>query len=142
MHYQFPLTAISGGSKTILINNIAEFHAFAKGRVIGYNFTMLSRVWDARARCYVDRDVTDTWIIRDDCGRVVLADAFGRAPQIDWRNHPKYRWCQFDYRDGPVPGICRGRRRKQVGNRKRHGGRGVAARIRFLHSGDPRLEIE
>ena len=142
MRHLFPLTAISGGGATMLIDDVDGFRAFCRKRTVGENFAVLRRTWDWRIRDYVENDITDAWIIRDDRGRVVTAKSFGPAPVVHWRDLPHNRWRLFDHRDGPVPGLNRRRWGTHDAPRKRHGGRGVVARTKAFHSGDPRLEVE
>lgn len=142
MRHLFPLTAISGGGETRVIEDVDAFRAFAKGRVIGVRFALMRRTWDWRTYAYVDNDVTDEWIVRDDAGRVVLATTFDVPPAGNWRKRLRNRRGDFDFRDGPVPGLIRRRWGTHDAPRERHGGRGVAARTEAFHSGDPRLEIE
>lgn len=141
MRYLFPLTAISGGGSTLLLHDVEGFRAFCRGRVIGERFAAMRRVWDWRIRDYVERDVTDCWIVRDDRGRVVLPTVFDEPVSVNWKKRCRNRRRDFDHRDGPVPGLNRRRWGTHDAPRKRHGGRGVAARIEAFHSGDPLLEV-
>lgn len=141
MRYLFPLTAISGGGVTTLIQNVAAFHDFVRGRLVGERFADMARVWNWRLRDYVERDLADAWIVRDDRGRTIGANSFGPSPTVHWRDLPRNRWRQFTFRDGPVPGVHGYCHQRHDAPRKRHGGRGVEARNRLLHSGDPLREI-
>lgn len=142
MHYLFPLIAISREGSTIILPDVDAFRAFSKGRVIGERFNAVERVWDWRTHSYVKRDITYEWIVRDDKGRVILRDSFGPEPQLHWRDLPHNRWRAFEYRNGPVPGVRRGWKRRSAAARKRHGGRGVAARNRLFHTGDPLRDLD
>lgn len=142
MRYLFPLTAISGGGSTILIDGVEGFRAFCRGRTIGERFAAMRRVWDWRLNDYVERDLTDCWIVRDDRGRVVLPGVFDEPRSTNWKKRCRNRRRDFDFRDGPVPGVRNRCRQKHDAPRKRHGGRGVVARIGAFHSGDPRDEHE
>ena len=142
MRHLFPLTAISGGGETRIIPDVDAFRVFADGRLIGERFAVMRLVWDHRTLDYVARDLADAWIVRDDRGRVVLADAFEVPRSGNWKKRRRNRRGDFDFRDGPVPGLLRRRWGTHDAPRKRHGGRGVAARILTFHSGDPRDDAE
>jgi len=142
MRYLFPLTAVAGDGRTTLIYGVAAFRDFARTHVIGERFAAMARVWDWRTHAYVDRDVSDDWIVRDDRGRVVTGGSFGPHPTVHWRDLPHNRWRRYAFRDGPVPGVHGMCHQRHDAPRKRHGGRGVAARSRLLHSGDPLRELD
>lgn len=142
MPYLFPLTAISGGGETRVIDTVDAFNAFVRGRVIGARFCEMRRVWDWRAYTFVERDISDAWIVRDDAGRIVLATSFDKPRSGNWKKRRRNRRGDFEFRDGPVPGLIRRRWGTHDAPRKRHGGRGVAVRIRTFHRRDPRLDME
>ena len=139
MHHIFPLIATSRDGDTVLIHGIDAFHAFVAGRHVGERFFMWTRSYSHVLGRYVLVERRNDWIVRDDRGRVVLPDTFRDDRPVRWhRSVPG----QHAYRDGPVPGIRHSYRRVSHGARKRHGGRGVAARIQAFNSGaiDPHEE--
>lgn len=138
MRHIFPLTAFSGDGRTLPIPNVDAYHAFARGRVLGERIAGMRRAWCWRTHEYVDRDVTDAWVVRDAAGRVVIPGAFGdpAAPAA------RRRRGDFEYRVGPVPFCGKRCHQRHDAPRKRHGGRGVVARTLAFHTGDPLAEID
>lgn len=136
MRYLFPLIALSGGGETHLIPDVAAYLDFVRGRTVGERFALMRRIWDWRIYDWIDRDLTDAWIVRDDAGRIVAPGSLG-DPKPKPRRRP-----HFDHRRGPVPFCGKRVHQKHDAPRKRHGGRGVAIRARLLHGGDPRLDVD
>lgn len=138
MRHIFPLTAFSGDGRTLPIADLDGYHAFARGRMLGERIAAMRRVWCWRTHEYVDRDVSDAWVVRDAAGRVVIPGAFG---DISARIHHRRRH-DFEHRGGPVPFCGKRCHQRHDAPRKRHGGRGVVARTRAFHSGDPMQEVD
>ncbi len=139
MHYLFPLIATSRDGDTVLLYGIEAFHAFVAGRHVGERFSTWTRSYSYVLHRYVTVERRNDWIVRDDRGRVVLPDAFADGRPVRWHHSSQGRYA---YRNGPVPGIRHSYSRISHGARKRHGGRGVAARIAAFSSGavDPHEE--
>lgn len=142
MKYLFPLTAIHIDGHTLVIDTVEGFNDFARRNNIGERHRFRDFVYDRMTRSYDYRECTNDWIVRDDAGRVVLMHTFTPLRSTNWKKRCRNRRGNFDFRDGPVPGVRRGWKRKSMTPRKRHGGRGVAARIALLHSQDPWDEVE
>jgi hypothetical protein len=139
MRHLFPLTAFSGGGRTLPIPDVDAYHAFARGRLLGEHLAGMRRVWCWRTHEYVDRDVTDAWFVRDAAGRVVVPGAFGDPATL---RAACRRRGDFEHRGGPVPFCGKRCHQRHDAPRKRHGGRGVVARARAFHAGDPLRELD
>jgi len=137
MKYLFPLIATSRDGESVLIQDVAAFRAFVRGRDIGERFSSWTRAYDRILGTYhwVERRLG--WIVRDDRGRVVLPDSMDEPCSANWRKRCRNRRGDFEHRCGPVPGLRLGRGygRPSQAARKRHGGRGVAARNAEFNSG-------
>jgi hypothetical protein len=142
MKYLFPLTALSRDGETRLVYGVEAFREFARGRLIGERFSAWTLAYSRFLRAYEWIEKPNDWIVRDDRGRVVLAHAFDPTPSTNWKKRYRSRRGDFEHRNGPVPGLRGGYRRLSQGARKRHGGRGVAARIQAFHSHDARNDVE
>ena len=138
MHYLYPLVATSRTGETRLLYTREAYYAFLSNKVIGERFTRSIRKFNHWTRVYEWLDVEVDWILRDDRGRVVDPDPLDRRP--DWFRFR--RAAEFEHRNGPVPGLHGHYRRCSQAARKRHGGRGVAARIAAFHSGRAVDELE
>ncbi len=136
MRYLFPLIATSRDGESVLLYDVAEFRAFSKGRDIGERFSVWARAYDRIMLTYRWVEHRRDWIVRDDRGRVVLPGCFDEGP-VDWRKRYRNRRGDFEFRRGPVPGLRLGfgYGRPSQAARKRHGGRGVAARNAAFNSG-------
>ena len=137
MKYLFPLVATSRDGETVLLYDVVAFRTFVKGRHIGERFSSWTRAYNRFLRTYEWVERRTGWIVRDDRGRTVLPDSFDAPSSINWKKRYRNRRGDFEFRNGPVPGILRWpkRGRPSQAARKRHGGRGVAARIAAFHSG-------
>ena len=143
MKYLFPLVATSRWGDTELIYDVGEFHAFVETRRVDQNFTSWTHHYNRFTRRFEWLEVPNDWIIRDDKGRTIVQTTFGIDPSQDWSRIRRKRRGDFEHRSGPVPGLIgrRGRRASQA-CRKRHGGRGVAARIRAFNARRSPIEME
>lgn len=143
MKYLFPLVATSRHGDTELIYDVDEFHVFTANRRIDQNFTSWTHQYNRFTRLYEWLEIANDWIVRDDRGRVIVQTTFGIPPMKDWSRLHRNRRGDFEYRSGPVPGLCRVRgRRASQACRKRHGGRGVAARIRAFNGRKMPVEMD
>lgn len=142
MRYLFPLVATSRLGETVLLYTVDEFRAFVRGKRIGDHLAWWGSEYDSETRTFHVVRRTGDWILRDDAGRAVPPAAFEPVVSQNCRKRRFRRLGEFEHRAGPVPGIRRHWRRKSEGARKRHGGRGVAARTAQNHGGDPWDEVE
>lgn len=140
MKYLFPLTAIHHDGHTVMVYTVEAFRNL-KGS-IGIRHRYTEYVYNRVTRSYGYEARLNDWIVRDDAGRVILPGAFDQPPSANWKKHRRNRCGNFDFRDGPVPGVRRHWRRASAGARKRHGGRGVTIRNATFHSSDPMHELD
>lgn len=143
MHYLFPLVATSRWGETELIHDVDGFFAFTRTRRIDQKFTSWIHQYDWRRRTYEWLEIRNDWIIRDDRGRVIVQTTFGSPPHVARTPYHGTRAGRFEHRNGPVPGLLSNvGRRTSHGARKRHGGRGVAARIKAFNARGSRIDMD
>lgn len=143
MHHLFPLVATSRWGETQLIYDVDEFFAFTRTRRIDRNFTNWTLQYDWRLKRHEWLEVRNDWIIRDDRGRVIVQTTFGSPPHASRTPYHGTRAGRFEHRNGPVPGLLSNvGRRMSHGARKRHGGRGVAARIAAFNARGSRIDVD
>lgn len=134
MPYLYPLIATSWTGETVLLPDAAAAGAFIRGKTIGDHFGWIDAGFSRILGTWQTLWRPIEWILRDDGGRVVSpGDLPAPAPC------PR-RPGSFEHRNGPVPGLRHRPGRTSAATRKRHGGRGVAARIAAFHTGDPLRE--
>jgi hypothetical protein len=137
MKYLFPLIATSRDGESVLLRDATEFRAFVRGRDVGERFSSWTRAYDRVLGTYRWVERQTGWIVRDDRGLVVLPDSLDEPRSVNWRKRYRNRRGDFEHRSGPVPGLRLGRGcgRPSQAARKRHGGRGVAARNAEFNAG-------
>ena len=137
-----PIVATSWTGESRLFYDLDAFSEFARanrGRIEEHFLNWMSR-YDRLTGNYVRVARVADWIVRDDRGRFVDPARFQPTLDEHYAAMARRRRGDFVHRDGPVPGVRRGWKRPSQAARKRHGGRGVAARIAAFHVGDPMEE--
>ena len=135
MKYTYPITAIHIDGETKLFYTRDEVLAFARtihrsyGEHAWYDHhVMINPCLRHGTRFYGVTQFQNTWVLRDDLGKIVAYDDF--AYKYDYRGKKKKKYSV--YRGEPVPNLWRGYRKLSNQTAKKNSGAGHRNRNRAL----------